>query len=714
VWPFPRKTEAPVDSGSRPAPAPVIRRDWIGLPPIERLIGAHPLTAPSDRFSNDLATHHDPSVSTEPMGHQVSAEAPAGIVLALARPTTRNDGPAMIPRPRVQRRVQSAIEESGEWDGDGAAPPATRPSPLPAAAPPSAVRELPVVAAAPVAQRLTTLSADFEPMPVETGPRRSRIEPVPDWPAASRPDAPDGPVPPPRLTLGQARRLGLGSPIKRVPDRAVQRATAESTELPLAASPPPQLSPAKGEGEPADAELSAPAPAGPTSAPRLELPLATRESGPTPRPDASPPPRKELSVDAPLQRAIEISAGLLPLNPPPRPSPARGERLDLAPLSAAATVQRMPLPDPSPAGASDISAEQEPAQEIVQTTPHPDPSPQVGREILGARTLPSAASGGVGLSASAASGGVALPASAATAVVGLSASPSRGEGVPLAPLVGARPLRPTALQRTPEAGRVDLREPIGGFVGSDPTDERADPIAQRIGFAEPLGPEPLTPSDDNRLPSSHGSFGTVPTRSLLLPELTHVSPQPRYGPTLPDSSVAVGRRLQVQMQSEPSLGRRLPVQTQSEPSLGRRLPVQTQSEPSFGRRLQVQTQSEPSLGWRLPVQTYSEPSLGRAAELPLAPVQRAAAQAAPEPFEPGGESSFDVVQGQWPDSQSPVAGSAPTRAPSPAEGPALASHTAPETDMDELAGKLYDKIRTRLKSELLVDRERAGFLTDLR
>jgi hypothetical protein len=35
-------------------------------------------------------------------------------------------------------------------------------------------------------------------------------------------------------------------------------------------------------------------------------------------------------------------------------------------------------------------------------------------------------------------------------------------------------------------------------------------------------------------------------------------------------------------------------------------------------------------------------------------------------------------------------------------------------DMDELANKLYDRIRTRLKSELLVDRERAGFLTDLR
>jgi hypothetical protein len=620
VWPFHRKTEAPVDSGSRPAPAPVIRRDWSGLPPIQRLIGAHPLTAPSDRFSNDLATHHDPSVSTEPMGHQVSAEAPAGIVLALARPTTRNDGPAMISRQRVQRRVQSAIEESGEWDGDEAAPPATWPSPLPTSGPPSAVRELPVVAAAPVAQRLTTLSADMEPMPIEAAPRRSRIEPIPDWPAASRADTPDGPMPPPRLTLGQARRLGLGAPIKRVPDRSVQRATLDTTEMPLAASPPPQLSPAKMEREPPGADLGAPSPAGLGIATRLELPLATRESGPAAHPDASPPARTELSVDAPLQRAMEISAGA---------SPASGERLDLAPVSAAAMVQRMP--GASPAGALDISAEHEPAPEMVQRTPRPNPPPQ-GK------------------------------------AVGLSSSRARGEGVALAPLVGARPLRPTTLQRSTRPGGVDFQEPIGGSVDSDPTEERAAPSLQRTGFAEPLGPEPLASRDDTRPPSSNGSFGTVPTRSLLSPKVTPLSvtplsitpqsPQARYGPTLPDRAVAVGRRLQVQAQSEPFVG--------------------------------------------------------RAAGLPLAPVQRAAPPAAAEPLEPGGGSTLDVGERQWPDSLSSVASSAPTQGSSPAEGSVFASHTAPETDMDELAGKLYDKIRTRLKSELLVDRERAGFLTDLR
>src|SRR5213594_4321373 len=210
MWLFRRKAEAsPAASGPQPVPGPVIRRDWVGLPPIQRLIGEHPLTAPSDRFSDDLATHHDPSISTGRMGHQVSAEAPAGIVLALARPSTRSDGPAMIPRPRVQRRVDGAVAESGEWDGDEAASVETRPSPLPASAPAVAVHELPVVTPEPVAQRLVSVS----------------------------PEAP----PAPRLTLGQSRRLGLGPPIKRVADRSVQRAPDDS----VPASP---SSPAEAEG----------------------------------------------------------------------------------------------------------------------------------------------------------------------------------------------------------------------------------------------------------------------------------------------------------------------------------------------------------------------------------------------------------------------------------------------------------------------------------
>ncbi|HXN58535.1 MAG TPA: hypothetical protein VN912_08130 [Candidatus Angelobacter sp.] len=129
------------------------------------------------------------------------------------------------------------------------------------------------------------------------------------------------------------------------------------------------------------------------------------------------------------------------------------------------------------------------------------------------------------------------------------------------------------------------------------------------------------------------------------------------------------------------------------------------------------------VGRLVQVQSQSERSVSRAAELPLAPLQGAAAAESPEQ-EPGGEWSSEVVQRGMFDSSE--VGGLTSRAPSPAEagsavstvGPAIGSmfggHTAPETDMDELAGKLYDKIRTRLKSELLVDRERAGLLTDLR
>ena len=88
------------------------------------------------------------------------------------------------------------------------------------------------------------------------------------------------------------------------------------------------------------------------------------------------------------------------------------------------------------------------------------------------------------------------------------------------------------------------------------------------------------------------------------------------------------------------------------------------------------------------------------------------------------ESDAPVVQGAWYDSISAGvkslasgAGSSVASTVGSAIGgvaSSLGGHKTDETDMDELAGKLYDRIRSRLKTELLVDRERAGFLTDLR
>jgi hypothetical protein len=195
-----------------------------------------------------------------------------------------------------------------------------------------------------------------------------------------------------------------------------------------------------------------------------------------------------------------------------------------------------------------------------------------------------------------------------------------------------------------------------------------DRTVQRTELPQELA-LPSRIQDDVVLPSSHDVPDGVPTGSPFSEDLSPAAPQSQDGPTTQGRILAVGRRLQVQTQSQ-------------------------------------------------------QPA-SRAAQLPLAPVQRAA-DTSPERSEPGGESTSEVVQRGWFDSMSSEVKSLSSRAPSPAEagsaastvGSALGSmfggHKEPETDMDELAGKLYDKIRNRLKAELLVDRERAGFLTDLR
>src|SRR5256714_13913434 len=126
MWPLRSKLELQQAAGPRPVPAPVIRRDWAGLAPIQRIIGTHPLTAPPDRFSDDLATHHDPSVSSDTMGHQVSADAPAGLVLALAPPPPPTAGPVLILRPRRPRSEVGAGRGAGGGGGGEAVPGAGR------------------------------------------------------------------------------------------------------------------------------------------------------------------------------------------------------------------------------------------------------------------------------------------------------------------------------------------------------------------------------------------------------------------------------------------------------------------------------------------------------------------------------------------------------------------------------------------------------------
>jgi hypothetical protein len=117
------------------------------------------------------------------------------------------------------------------------------------------------------------------------------------------------------------------------------------------------------------------------------------------------------------------------------------------------------------------------------------------------------------------------------------------------------------------------------------------------------------------------------------------------------------------------------------------------------------------------------------ADLPLAPrltvIQRATSGAAPA--EPNG--AVTAQRSSWDEPDSGVPSPTPAAGEPPAEHPAFPATVGPAAqvgparpgaapqpgaELDELARRLYDRIRVRLRGELLVDRERAGLLTDLR
>jgi hypothetical protein len=103
--------------------------------------------------------------------------------------------------------------------------------------------------------------------------------------------------------------------------------------------------------------------------------------------------------------------------------------------------------------------------------------------------------------------------------------------------------------------------------------------------------------------------------------------------------------------------------------------------------------------------------------LPLAPSRAIAVQrASDDTAHTDAQPETETLQRVWYESPVAVSRLSEGGVASDSSGPAasVASSEGSEAQMDELARKLYDRIRSRLKTELLVDRERAGFLTDLR
>ncbi|HKN51726.1 MAG TPA: hypothetical protein VJX66_04450, partial [Amycolatopsis sp.] len=61
------------------------RAEWRGVPPIQRVVGAHPLVNPVPRFSSSLTSWQSPAY-LEPLGHSVGIGEPSGVITGLATP----------------------------------------------------------------------------------------------------------------------------------------------------------------------------------------------------------------------------------------------------------------------------------------------------------------------------------------------------------------------------------------------------------------------------------------------------------------------------------------------------------------------------------------------------------------------------------------------------------------------------------------------------
>jgi hypothetical protein len=301
---------------------------WRDAPPLQRAVGEAPLTAPSAAFSRDLAGRRTLEPMLAPLGHDLTADGPAGMVSGIAVPLVQraplgSDGrpvPALPPsaapgpgRPTARRAVASVatmpqgqglesatagavLEETAADDIAGSVadgPPAEVPLLL--------RRILPVAQTATSTPALaaTRVADETAPAPMLAvaravartvapgatggsrealveGPSVTATDPAPGSapgesvaatpPAPARPDDPARPVGS-RRTLGESRRLGLGAPLPgRPPSTAIEPGRAD---LPVVRMPRSTDSLGRGGASAAIAPAMPPAAAAPAPLPRL-------------------------------------------------------------------------------------------------------------------------------------------------------------------------------------------------------------------------------------------------------------------------------------------------------------------------------------------------------------------------------------------------------------------------------------------------------------
>jgi hypothetical protein len=306
---------------------------------------------------------------------------------------------------------------------------------------------------------------------------------------------------------------------------------------------------------------------------------------------------------------------------------------------------------------------------------------------------------------------------------------------------------------------------VGRLHRSDVTDVRVrrDREAELLAASEHA--RAVTRGGEVFIPASEGRLDSGPGSGLLAHELTHVIQQRRLGRSVPLEHSPAGRRLEAdaamtERHVRGDLGAPAPQPTAAEqppPAVTAAQPAGGDDRDDAATAREIQDELVASgRAFRMPDGSLVFPGGGgHLPEQRVSPAQSGVAiQRAPEEPSPADSPSSELLAA--PDAAAgPVSWSFPAPAPDPQRGaarspfvaepastmrqtsderaasppttlapapatPPDAGGTVPVTeeaapiDLDDLARRVYGQVRTQLRSELLIDRERAGLLTDFR
>ncbi|HEY9288994.1 MAG TPA: hypothetical protein VIT43_13335 [Candidatus Dormibacteraeota bacterium] len=732
MWPFSRKQPAPPPDGGPPLPQ--VRFDWKQLPAIQRTVANHPLTVQTASFAGGLATHADPRTVAEPLSHSVSLEAPPGVILDFVRPQTRDVGPELVGRSRAshQRPVQRVRSESAVPDVDeGQLPPmfdavASRTE--------EPIRRLPAATEPRPPMPLMRVSSETEPTPLPSrfeapAPVQQPVESA-ESVAAGTESAAEVPAYP-RLTLGQARRLGLGAPIPRVPDTAssVQRSFELDAGTTVARAAVPQPAPTMEADSIADTPQFQPF--------ALDYLITKKAPPPAPTPISR---RPRITPGLTVSRSAAEEAGADTAAPPDVDSSEESVEPS-APASMASTAST-PIQRESEAGEDDAvpalqrTPDSQAAQSGDSTIENEPPGVDADAEVPVQRSA----------TADVASARPTVDAAASTILFSAPTTGETGEAaeapaaeLPALPLAARHGLAP--LQRQ----SATLDEPAN-------SDGETAPLVSVAPAIATLESRETTPAATVQTIDSELINRTPSPPAISAPLRPAVSAQSAQAISAPSLVTAAASTLP--MHTPPSVMRTIdhgptPV-LQRSPDLGASTrPIAPASALPLASRSLLGLTTPPTL--TLPPQALgmtSDPAQAGEGKsdpelpLPLAPVARLSeaapavqriSSAAPDQGQPSpfGGTIFGTPEGaffgnvpaviqrsaqqEWSvQTQAAEAPSVQAAGFAPVEAHAAAAGSADHTDLDALATKLYDRIRVKLRHELLIDRERAGLLTDLR